>query len=68
MITSVSAYELNEVDGSKHGQGEAAKPINGTDYDKVNGHMRANEISLQLHDEQHVRVHKRLSIVQKLSL
>ena len=68
MITSVSAYELNEVKVNKHKQKEEAKPLNGTGYDKVDGHLRAKEISLQLPDEQHVRVHKRLSLVQKLTL
>ena len=69
MITSVSAYELNEIEeGNKHGQGEEAKPLNGKGYDKVDGHLRAKEISLQLPDEQHVRVHKRLNLVQKLTL
>ena len=73
MITSVSAYELNEAveGGPEHGQGEEAKPLNGTGggaKDQVDGHLRAREISLQLPDEQHVRVHKRLSLVQKLTL
>ena len=68
MITSVSAYELNDREGNKHGQGEEAKPFNGTGYDKVYGHLSAKEVSLQLPDEQHVRVHKRLSLVQKLTL
>ena len=69
MITSVSAYELNEVEEeNKHGQGEEAKPLNGKGYDKVDGHLRVKEISLQLPDKQHVRVHKRLSLVQKLTL
>ena len=68
MITSVSAYELNEVEGNKHGQEEEAEPLNGTGYDKVDGHLRAKEISLQLPDEQNVRVHNRLSLVQKLTL
>ena len=68
MITSVCAYELNEIEGNEHGQGEEAKPLNGTGYHKADGHLRGKEISLQLPDEQHVRVHKRLSLVQKLTL
>ena len=68
MITSVSAYELNEVEGNEHGQGKEAEPLNGTGYDKVDGHLRAKEISLQLPDEQHVRVHKGFSLGQKLTL
>ena len=73
MITSVSAYELNEADegGNEHGQGKGAKPLNytgGAGGDQVDGHLRAKEIFLQLPDEQHVRVNKRLSLVQKLTL
>ena len=71
----MSAYELNEaVEGdNEHAQGEESKPLNGTGgagaggY-QVDGHLRAKEIALQLPDEQHVRVHKRLSLVQKLTL
>ena len=70
MITSASAYELNEVEGNEHGHGEEAKLFNGTGggNDQVDVHLRAKEISLQLPDEQQVRVHKRLSLVQKLTL
>ena len=70
MITNVSAYELNEIEGNEHELEEEAKPLSGTsgDGDQIDGHLRAEELSLQLPDEQHVRVHKRLSLVQKLML
>ena len=73
MITSVSAYEVNKAveGGTEHGQGEEAKPLDGTGggaINQVDGHLRAKEISLQLPDEQRVRVHKRFSLVQKLTL
>ena len=72
MITSVSAYELNEdVKGNKNSHEDGALFLTGTGdttSDQVDGHLRAKEISLQLPDEQHVRVHKRLSLVQKLTL
>ena len=73
MVSSVSAYELNEeVDGNELGHREEGIFLMGTGgtttADQVDGHLRAKEISLQLPDEQHVRVHKRLSLVQKLTL
>ena len=72
MITSVSAYELNEVEaGNEHSVGEETQPHSGTAGgagDEVDGYLRAKEISLQLPDEQHVRVHKRLRLGQKLTL
>ena len=62
MISSVSASELNEVEGNEHGQRKEYKFLRGTNgADQVDGHLRAKEISLQLPDEQHVRVHKRMS-------
>ena len=72
MMSSVSAYELNEdIEKNKRAHGEQVKFFSATDgsgVDQVNGHLRARELSLQLPDEQHVRVHKRLSLVQKLTL
>ena len=72
MITSVSVYELNEVEGgNKHSVGEETKPFSGTACgagDEIDGRLRAKEIFLQLPNEQHVRVHKRLSLIQKLTL
>ena len=72
MITTGSAYELNEVErGNEHGQGDEDTFLTGTGgttIDQVDGHLRSKEISLQLPDEQHIRVHKRLSLGQKLTL
>ena len=71
-MSSVSAYELNEdIEGNKRAHGEQVKFLHathGSGVDQVDGHLRAKELSLQLPDEQHVRVHKRLSLVQKLTL
>ena len=69
MISSVSEYELNEVEGNEHGQRREYKFLSGTNGgNQVDGHLHAKEISLQLAYEQHLRVHMRLSLVQKLTL
>ena len=68
MISSVSAYEINDVEGNKHGQGKQAEFLCGKGGNHVDGHLRAIEFSLQLPDELHVRVHNRLSLVQKFTL
>ena len=72
MNCSVSSYELNEdINENKRSHGEQVKFLSathGSGVDQVDGHLGAKEISLQLPDEQHVRVHKRLNPVQKLTL
>jgi len=39
-----------------------------SNVDQVDGHLRAKELSVEFPDEQHLRVHKRMSLVRQLTL